>query len=506
MNASVETGTVATRPAHPGMLFGTSRADAATRSYINRWRVFVIAAGIGWSVVFVVVGLRYELQLYGDGAMFSYSVAAQDAWAFHWHNIPERLTVYLLTLLPAETYVGLTGDPSGGIVVYGFMFFVAPFLSLIATFAADRSKGRIIFGYACFSTACLCPLVFGFPTEMWLAHALFWPTLAVAHGARRTVGATTLLFALLLMLMLSHEGALVLAAAIMATLLLRGMRDKLFQRSAGALFVTLSIWAAVKLTVPPDPYFADVLVRAALNFFDLSIFTSHIVLLLFAAIASYGVILFAFARLLPAKAHIYAVSVVAAALAAYWISFDHGLHAADRYYLRTILVIVTPMLGILAALHVLHAGGRQMLTLPGRARLTALLSSRAIARAIGGAFVLVMLVHAVETAKFVTAWSKYKAAVTELATGTVSDPSLGDPRFVSSERIGPDLNRLSWFSTTPYLSVIVTNFVPTRLVLDPRANNYFWLSCKTATANFKAARAIPIETRRLVRVYACLHR
>ena len=117
-----------------------------------------------------------------------------------------------------------------------------------------------------------------------------------------------------------------------------------------------------------------------------------------------------------------------------------------------------------------------------------------------------MLVHAVETAKFVMAWTNYKAAVAALATGTASDPSLGDPQFVSSDRIGADRNRLSWFSTTPYLSVIVAKFAPTRLVVDPRANNYFWLSCATATANLKADRAVPAESRRLVRINACLHR
>jgi hypothetical protein len=82
---------------------------------------------------------------------------------------------------------------------------------------------------------------------------------------------------------------------------------------------------------------------------------------------------------------------------------------------------------------------------------------------------------------------------------------LGNPRFVSSQRIASDLNRLSWFSTTPYLSAIVANFVPNRLVIDPNGN-YFWLSCDTATANDKAARAVPQEARDLVRVYSCLHR
>ena len=187
-----------------------SWTNPATRSDTDILRALVIAVGLCWSVVFVVVGLRYELQIYGDGAMFSYSVAVQDAWAFHWHNISGRLSVYLFCLVPAEAYVGLTGDPGGGIVVYGLLFFAAQILGLAATFRSDRSKGRVIFRTACASTACLCPLVFGFPTEMWIAHALFSPALAVCHYARRGVAGIAMVFAALLALVLTHEGAVIL--------------------------------------------------------------------------------------------------------------------------------------------------------------------------------------------------------------------------------------------------------------------------------------------------------
>jgi hypothetical protein len=297
-----------------------------------------------------------------------------------------------------------------------------------------------------------------------------------------------------------------LAAAVVATLALRGIRDRLFLRAAVALFAALSIWAAVKLLIPPGPYFTRVLVRAALDFFYRDIFTGDLVLLLFGTIASYSVIVLALVPFAPAKAHSYAAAIVAVALAAYWLWFDHGLHAANRYYLRTLIVIVTPMFGVLAALQVLRTAGRQMLPIPSLERLATLLSSQTLARAIGGVFLLVLLVHAVETAKFVTAWTRYKAAVATLATGAASDPWLGDPHFVSSKRIGSELSRLSWFSTTPYLSALVADFAPTRLVVDPRANNYFWLSCATATANLEAVRTVPVEARRLVRTYACLHR
>jgi len=256
----------------------------AFRSQSDALRALVIGVGLCWSVAFVLVALVYRLELYADGAMFSYAVAVQDVWAFHWHNISSRASVFLLTLLPAEIYVGLSGDPRAGVFIYGLLFYLAPLAGLIGTFAADRSSGRIIFLYACCSTALLCPLIFGFPTEMWLAHAMFWPTLAVSHYAKRTVVGSALAFLMFLALAFTHEGALVLEFSIVATLAMRGLRDASFLRAAAILIVVLAACAAVKIIIPPDEYYADVLLRAALHFFDIKIFEVNIVALLLLAI------------------------------------------------------------------------------------------------------------------------------------------------------------------------------------------------------------------------------
>ena len=486
-----------------------------TGSTMDILRSIAVAAGICWSIMFIVVGLRYELQLYADGSMFSYAIAVQDAWAFHWHNISNRLFVYAFCQLPAEIYIQLTRDPGGGIKVYGFLFYSAQFLGILATFAADRSKGRIIFSYACISTACLCPLVFGFPTEMWMAHALFWPALAVCHYAGGGSRGTALIFAVLLALVLTHEGALVLEAAILTTLALRGVRDAAFVRAAGVFLVVLIIWAVVKTTLPPDDYDGPMMRRAALLVFDIAILTRPLLLLVLGALASYGFVFMVVRRLRASAIQhdgdpVFAAStcaslIVATALAVYWLRFDQSLHADHRYDLRTVLLLGTAGLGALAAAYALDADDRISLPVPLLPRLMSAFASMP-APAIAGTVLLVMLIHAVETAKFVRSWTDYEAAVRALAMGTTSDPVLGDAHFVSSDRIDADLNRLSWFSTTQYLSVLVApGFTPVRLVVDPTAN-YFWLSCETATANEEADRAVPATSRRLVRVHACLHR
>lgn len=472
------------------------------RSDRQALRALLIGGALCWSVAFVVVALYYQLQLYADGAMFSYAVAVQDVWAFHWHNISGRLTVFLLSLWPAELYVGLTGNPSAGIFVYGLLFYLAPLVGLIGTFVADRSRNRIIFVYACFSTAILCPLIFGFPTEIWLAHALFWPTLAVSHYAKCTITGALLVLLLMFALVFTHEGALIFAGTIVATVALRGWRDARFLR-AGAVFLIVTAAAVViKIMLPPDNYYSEVFLRAALHFFDLSIFEASILLIFFAVLVGYAATFFLLWRGKSGRAYIYAFAIMAVGLAIYRQGFDHSIHASSRYYLRTALVIVTPAFGVLAALFAISGEGRPVCSRLERA-MAAMFDQ--FARPLAATFLLLMLVHVIETGKFVTEWQHYREAVAALATGEQSDPGLGDPRFVSSRRIVPDLNRLSWFSTTPYLSVLVANFTPNRLVIDP-SGNYFWLSCATATENADSFRAAPAKGRDLIRVYSCLHR
>jgi hypothetical protein len=467
-------------------------------------RSLIVSIGLGWSVAFPVLALCYELELYGDGAMFSYAVAVQDVWAFHWHNISGRSSVFFLTLLPAEAIVGATGRPWPGIIAYGLLFYSAPLIGLIATYFADRSPRRSIFFYACCSTALLCPLIFGFPTEMWLAHAIFWPALAMSHYAKPTVVGAALVFVAGLLLAFTHEGALVLLFVIVMTLVPRGLRSVLFQRAVVSLIAVLTLAAVSKFLFPPDDYYAAVLLRAALHFFNPEIFEVNVVLLLAATLTAFGAIFVATSTLFGERAWIYSLGIVLLGLCIYWLQFDHSVHASSRYYLRTALVLLTPMFGTVAALSAMAEDG---ITVCPLAKLRHFLISpnhQAVC-AFAAAFVLVTLVHAVETGKFVSAWTGYRNAVATLATGHETDPSLGDPNFVSSARTSQGLNALSWFSTIPYLSVILANFSPSRLVIDP-TGNYFWLACATATQNKDADRVVPVQARELVRIYSCLHR
>ena len=489
-------------------------SDQATRADARMLRRLVVGLGLGWAALFVLVGVGFRLQLYGDGSIFSYSVAVRSGWAYHFHNIADRMFVYAFSHLPAETYVALTGDGRGGIFLYGLLFFAAPLVGLLLTFATDRSPRRTIFVAACVSTACLSPLVFGFPTEMWVAHAVFWPTLALGHYARRGAIGTVALLAAMLAMALSHEGGLVFAGVVVLTVGARGLSNAAFLRAAGVFVMVLAVWIAVKLTLPPGDYYASIIPAAEAMFFDpRMLLASEFFMLLVAALTAYGVALVVFRGIASVQAPVLACGLVALALTAYWLWFDHALHTQNRYYVRTVIFFVAPVLGGLAVLRAVCTEDQLHLPALWMQRLAAALAAGvaalgqgSAARAAAGAILVLTLAHAVETTKFVAGWTRYEAAVRDLAMGAAADPALGDPRFVSTDRIDPDTNRLKWQTTTQFLSVLVApDFLPSRLVIDPSAG-YFWLTCARATATERADLALPVESRRLIRVYSCLHR
>jgi len=273
-------------------------------------------------------------------------------------------------------------------------------------------------------------------------------------------------------------------------------------RAVVSVTIIVALAAAAKIFVPPDSYYADAFLRAALNFFDPAIFEVRIVLVLVAAIIAYAAIFMLLSHWVPQQACMLALGLVLGLLTVYWLRFDHSLHADSRYYLRTALVLAIPLLGALSTIAAMMKEGIDLKLV----RLWhSLIARRRSLCALASIFIVVTMIHLVETKKFVASWVDYRDAVAALAMSAQSDPRLGDPRFVSAERIRPALAALSWFSTVPYLSIILSNFAPNRLVIDP-AGNYFWLSCQTATKNRNAALAVPAQTRELVRVYSCLHR
>ena len=113
----------------------------------------------------------------------------------------------------------------------------------------------------------------------------------------------------------------------LATLALRGLQNTRFRRQIAILFVTTILAIASKILFPPDEYYADAFVRAALHFFDPAIFGVEVVVELLAAIIVYVAMLKLISIWIPKRACIFALSVLLALLCIFWLRFEHSVHA-----------------------------------------------------------------------------------------------------------------------------------------------------------------------------------
>ena len=440
----------------------------------------VIALAVAWCAAFPLIGWWAELHLFADGGLFSYAVAADDAWAFHWRQISGRVAAFLWASWPASLWGRLSGDPAGAVTLYALLHFSAPALGFAAVWRADRTG--VIRLWAALSLVLLCPVTFGFPTELWTAHAAVWPMLALfwTPGSRARWAAGTLALGIAV---LSHEGGIVWAFVLCGALALSPDRARALSRAALSFGLMLAVWIACRVTFPPDPAEAEVLRLNAWNLLRVSRLWSPLMLTLAAGLGVYG------AALALRRGPVVAFAAAASGLTLWWTLLDSTLHAGNRYDFRTLLLGAVPVLMLLAA-----------------ARAAGLARKVPLSSAAAGAVLLVTLIHGVETAKFVRVWRDYTATIRALAAGDHADPLLGDDRFVSAARVPARIAAVSWPATVPFLSVMVSEgYAPRRLAAHPD-NGYFWFDCAAAAANAAAPRALPGRTREMVRIYTCGHR
>jgi len=467
----------------------------------QKLRKFTVVAGIGAAVFFIVAGLAFAFQLYGDSALFSYAVAVQDSWAFHWHNISNRSTVYLYAHLPAEIYGSLTGNAWAAIQIYAFLFFGAQFFGLALTYWLDRTRGRSIFVFACLSNAVLCPLVFGAPSEMWVAHAFFWPALAAAHCSTRRWNWLAA-FVTFLPLAFTHEGALIFLAAILGSVLVRKNEFPRFPQCLGAALAVLAVWIFVRYSLRPDEYTARVLSAAASNVFNPEILLDRILVLLAAMAGGYLLLFLALRRAGVSHAAGAAFVAALAALSAYWFLGNHEIHTENRYYLRTVIIILCPLI---AAGSICAAFGSELVRPAGMfCKILHTVARRIGAGALAALLLLTIAIHAVETARFAAGWTEYLA----IFRGMVSKAETPERKYVEIDPDNPKFHDMPWFSTLPYLSVLVApGFKPHRLVIDPKSD-YFWVSCANLTASVRKGNglSIPAQSRQMIRDYNCRNR
>ena len=231
-------------------------------------RIVAVAAMVA-CIAFVVATQWHDLHLYADGGMMSYAVAVQDSWRFLWRNMSGRLLPYVFAYVPAEALIALTGSPAAGVRLYAFLFSVAPAVGLALAWRLDRTPGRIVFHYGCLSTVLLCPLVFGFPTELWFTQAMLWPVVALALNPPANLAGRAGMAVAVLALLETHESAAMLGliaavAAVLAGETITPDGRRVRARGAWIPFVpAYAVWAGFALLLPPDAYVAPVRAQVA---------------------------------------------------------------------------------------------------------------------------------------------------------------------------------------------------------------------------------------------------
>lgn len=223
--------------------------------YSSTFFWFTVAVTIVYSVVYVTTNLN----LFFDGSAFSAAVASGRPWELCWCNFPGRFASYSLVSLPASAFGQLSGSGAGAVHVYAGLYIIWPTLGVVATRFIDCTNGRHISVFCNIATLTVPAYVFGFPTEVWIFFGVLWPALACCACAQNSLWRVGLALVLLPVLAFTYEGAIPFFPILAAATIWRcsGIRRSIL---LAAIVSTLAGWVAVKMFVPgcfewrPNPF------------------------------------------------------------------------------------------------------------------------------------------------------------------------------------------------------------------------------------------------------------
>ncbi|TCZ52262.1 hypothetical protein [Roseicella aquatilis] len=444
----------------------------------------------------------FGLNAYADGGFFSFAILAGRSWDFLWANFPGRLAAYALAVRPAELYRAWTGDAAGALRLYALLFGGFPLFGLLASLAALPAGRRAELVWPAFAFLTVGLLTFGFPTETWITLSAFWPLLfALRYGQGRPAG---LLGTLLLagIYAFSHEGMVLGLPVLGLVLLRRGLEADsraAALRLAPALLLPLLAWAWAKTTLlPPDP---DTVRAVANNQWEL-FHPRHLYANLILQKAGFGALsgglLWVWLvrrrgwapRRALASALLLAVTVAVLLLPAW------GLHTAERYGARVLLLLLLPALGLASVLTTVTAA-------PAGAPRPGLDATPALALV-----ALLLPLHLGEGAKFLAAWGAFTAEYRGIAAGGPGPAGRPDLAVFPAAPAGAATGRrpawrVDWSWTLPYYAaVLAPEGSPVALVHAP-ANRYDPVRCAEAASLAGPGSGLTPQAAALLRSFLC---
>lgn len=406
-----------------------------------------LALALAMAAVLPVLTVAFGTVAFADGSLFVLSILGPDPWTLVWASYPNRMSAFLLTILPPFVVGRVTGSAAAATAVYGLILGSLPLASLLLTLRFAGPRSALTFGCAA-STILAAFCVAFFPTELWLTHAAFWPLAALAL---RPAGCTPLaLLGPAIFTAFTHEAALPPLGLLLAAAAVR-------RASIGSIAVTaiaLGLPVLVKLTAPiPNADIARTVGENAWIFLTADFLRTTMVdrgTIAGLAAAGVGLLL---GRRHPTLAVAAAASIAVAAILSMLI-MPGELHVLRRYLSRTLVFAALVLAAAALLAGELAARLSPGLLVTARTRLSDHTAPLLLAMAV--TIVVTAAGHVVETTRFLGAWSVLRAT---LATGAINPADLPrgyvlvdrDERYRRGENQHPDtLWAVAWNWGLPF--------------------------------------------------------
>jgi len=442
-----------------------------------------LAVAAGLSIAAWTTGLI----LYADGALFSFIVGIDDAWAPVWHLMPARIAVYLASVLPAETALEWGLPAPAAMRLYQALFIGFPFIGLAGCLLSIPRGGAWLTVFPVLSLLALNLSALGYPSETMLTLGAFWPALFGYRYARgRLVQASsTLLFTAIFLF--SHPG-MVLALPLLplaAALRWCECREEPVRREliglGGLAALLLGLWVQRFGVEMSDPAFAQGGQRMwSPSGLQAVVSLQPAILIVLVDLGLWAVC--GWRRDWPTRwAAMVGFPVIALLFA---LMHRDRVTPESHYYIRTALVILLPLLGGVALWR-------------GRAA-----PSGVVAMAMIGALSATQLQHDLN---FLAAWTNYRDSVAaSVATGPARIVPLSR---VLAERTESAGDSIAWSWGQPYLSLTLPGLPRYRaIVADPAPESHSPFHCSQMDAIAARADWVPEETMAVLKEYVCARR
>ncbi len=425
----------------------------------------LLAAGL--ALLAAAAAAPWHVGEFADAGWFSFAILTGRSWDLVWSDFVPRLTVYLLTVRPAELLLAWTGNAPLALATYATLFGAMPAVGFLLCWAVVPRDARGDLLWPALSFVTVGFTVYGFPTEIWVTQSLFWPLLLHARHRSPGIGGTLLLGLLVLLFAFSHESMVLCLPAVALAIVARahetGRRADLLMPLA-LLAACVMMWAGVRHGWPPrhstmawvlknNSYYLLHSLLAPLQPFSNPIHEKLALLFLPTCV----VVLVA-----PWRSR-YATGLAIGLLAAAILlaGRNMGLATWQRYDGRSLIAAVLPVLGLAAA--ILRIRIAPAVTPPYRA--TLIVACAALAG--------VALIQVSETARFLVALRQFREALATLVMTPVDTTTMPDEARLPPAPGGRPWNTVApggvwsvgWDWTLPYQSFLVApNMAPNALL------------------------------------------